>query len=186
MNLSAESRRVVILGLIACVLGGYTYLTASDIRPSSQQARAHKEHPVLNFAPQDVSQITLVSNTQRLTCQRTAEGWQQTPSGLPIPTYAIDDFLSNLGKLLHLGDVEGMQTGPAQTEIAQYGLQPPQTSIHLQLKGQETRSLTIGTRNPVQSSLYAQVNTAPQVILVGAVIAWDIRKVFIAASQSGA
>lgn len=182
MSLSAESRRVVILGLIACILGGYTYLTTAETGPlSGQQAGTQEERPVLNFAPEDVTQIALVSNTRRLTCQRTAEGWKQMPSGLPISTDAIQDFLTNLGKLLHLGDVAGVQT-----ELAEYGLQPPQASITLQLEGQETRSLHIGTRNPVQSSLYAQINDTPQVVLVGAVVLWDMRKVFTAANQSGA
>ncbi len=182
MSLSAESRRVVILGLLACVLGGYTYLTTSDTRPlSGQLAGAQEERPVLNFAAEDVTQIALLYNKRRLTCQRTAEGWKQTPSGLPIPTDTIQDFLTNMGKLLQLGELTGVQT-----ELAEYGLKPPEASITLQLQGQETRNLHIGARNPVQSSLYAQINEAPQVVLVGAVVLWDMRKVFTAADQSGA
>ena len=193
VKLPAESRRVLMLGLIACVLGSYTYLTASGRRLLSGQAGVHTARLVLNFAPHDVTQVSLVYNTQRLTCQRTAEGWQHTPSGLPIPTETIEDFLTNLSTLLHLGDVESLQTELAQTELAelaklaelaQYGLQPPQASIHLRLAGQETRSLDIGTQNAAHGSLYAQINKTPQVILVGAIIAWDMRKVFIVANRS--
>lgn len=76
-------------------------------------------------------------------------------------------------------DVEGIQE-----ELGEYGLKPPHASITLQLNAQETRRLQIGTRNPVQSSLYAQINDSPQVVLVGAVVLWDIRKLFTAANQA--
>ena len=86
-----------------------------------------------------------------------------------------------MGKLLQLGELTGVEM-----ELAEYGLKPPEASISLQLEGQETRNLYIGARNPVQSSLYAQINEAPQVVLVGAVVLWDMRKVFTAADKSGA
>lgn len=180
MKLSAESRRVILLGLIALVLGSYTYLSAPASRPlSGPQAATDRERPALNFTAEEVSRIELVYNQQHLVCQRSQDGWQVAATGGAVRPAAVQDFLTNLGKLLHLGNVEGIQD-----ELAEYGLKPPQASIILQLNGQETRRLQIGTRNPVQSSLYAQINDAPQVVLVGAVVLWDIRKLFTAANQA--
>lgn len=179
MSLSAESRRVIGLGLIALALGSYTYLSAPTSRPLSRpQATADRERPALNFTAKEVTRIELVYRQQHLVCQRGKDGWQVAATGMPIRAEAVQDFLSNLGKLLHLGDVEGIQE-----ELGEYGLKPPQASITL-LSGQETRRLRIGTRNPVQSSLYAQINDSPQVVLVGAVVLWDIRKLFTAANQA--
>ncbi len=180
MRPSAESRRVIVLGLVALILGSYTYLSTPGSRPlSGSQAVADRERPALNFTAEEVTQIELVYNQQRLVCQRSQDGWHLVATGMSVRTEAVQDFLSNLGKLIHLGDVEGIQE-----ELGEYGLKPPRASITLQLNGQETRRLQIGTRNPVQSSLYAQINDSPQVVLVGAVVLWDIRKLFTAASQA--
>lgn len=180
MRLSAESWRIIFLGLIALVLGSYTYLSAPKSRPlGGPQAAADRERPALDFTAEAVTQIELVYNQQRLVCQRGQGGWQLAATGMPVRTEAVQDFLGNLGKLLHLGDVEGIQE-----ELGEYGLKPPQASITLKLSAQETRRLQIGTRNPVQSSLYAQINDSPQVVLVGAVVLWDIRKLFTAANQA--
>ena len=180
MKLSAESRRVILLGLIALVLGSYTYLSAPESRPGGRpQAATDRERPALNFTAEEVSRIELVYNQQHLVCQRSRDGWQVAATGGAVRPTAVQDFLTNLAKLLHLGNVEGIQD-----ELAEYGLRPPQASITLELDTQETRRLQIGTRNPVQSSLYAQINDAPQVVLVGAVVLWDIRKLFTAANQA--
>ncbi len=179
MSLSAESRRVIGLGLVALVLGSYTYLSAPESRPLSRpQATADRERPALDFAAEEVTQIELVYNQQGLVCRRGKDGWQVAATGMPVRTEAVQDFLGNLGKLLHLGEVERIQD-----ELGEYGLKPPRASITL-LSGQETRRLRIGTRNPVQSSLYAQLNDSPQVVLVGAVVLWDIRKLLTAANQA--
>jgi hypothetical protein len=96
-----------------------------------------------------------------------------------VPADAIDDFLMNLKKLVNLGEVEG-----AATQLSEYGLQPPSSRVILQVEGEGARTLTIGKHNPVQTSIYAQVNESPQVVLVGAVVLWDMRKLVTAANST--
>lgn len=180
MSLTLEARRVLILGLLACVLGGYTYLTTPQKQLTrQQQEEAAGKRPLFAFAPQDVTQIEVFFRQQRLVFQRTREGWTHS-QGTPIRTEVVQDFLSNLVKLVQLGALEGVNQ-----ELAEYGLDPPEASITVQLGDAVSYSLSLGKRNPVQSSLYAQVNEAPQVVLVGAVVVWDMRKLFTAAHQSG-
>ncbi len=77
MKLSAESRRVILLGLIALVLGSYTYLSAPASRPrGGPQAATDRERPALNFTDEEVTRIELVYNQQHLVCQRSQDGWQ--------------------------------------------------------------------------------------------------------------
>jgi hypothetical protein len=55
----------------------------------------------------------------------------------------------------------------------------------LDVEGEGVRILSLGKNNPVQTSLYAQVNENPQVVLVGSVVTWDMRKLFTAAGLAG-
>ena len=175
--MSSDSRRVLILGLLACVLGGYTYATAPEKKTLGTGAEQKTERTVLDFTSEHVTQVDLLFDGQHLVCQRTAEGWKQASSGALVPADAIDDFLTNLRKLVNLGEVEG-----AAAQLAEYGLQPPASRVVLQVEGEGTRTLTIGKHNPVQTSIYAQINESPQVVLVGAVVLWDMRKLVTAAN----
>lgn len=175
--MSAEVRRVVILGVLACLLGGYTYVTT----PEKKTLERKTEKAVLDFTLERVTRIALLFEGQRIECQRATDGWKQTATGTHIPPDAIEDFLTNLKKLINLGAVEGVGT-----QLSEYGLQPPTAQITLQVEGEGTRTLTLGKHNPVQTSLYAQINESSDVVLVGAVVMWDMRKLVTAANNATA
>jgi len=178
--MSAEVRRVLILGLLACVLGGYTYATTPEKKTLGTGVEQKTEKQVLDFTLERVTQIDVVFEGQQLVCQRTAQGWKLSPGDTIMPSGAIEDFLGNLKKLVNLGEVEG-----GTTQLSEYGLQPPVSRIVLQVEGEVTRTLALGKHNPVQTSLYAQINETPQVVLVGAVVLWDVRKLIMAANSAG-
>lgn len=177
--MTSETRRVLTLGLLAVVLGGYTYLSTPEQQLVKQQQAEALERPLFTFSPADVTQINVFFRQQRLVFQHTAEGWKHS-QGIPIKTQTVQDFLTDLVKLVQLGVLEGVDK-----ELAEYGLDPAEASITIQLASGESYSLSLGKRNPVQSSLYAQVNQTSEVVLVGAVVLWDMRKLFTAANQAG-
>lgn len=177
--MSAEVRRVVILGVLACLLGGYTYGTTPEKKTLGAGTEGKTEKAVLDFTLERVTRIALLFEGQRIECQRATDGWKQTATGTHIPPDAIEDFLTNLKKLINLGVVEGIGT-----QLSEYGLQPPTAQITLQVEGEGTRTLTLGKHNPVQTSLYAQINESPEVVLVGAVVLWDVRKLVTVASNA--
>jgi hypothetical protein len=177
--MSAEVRRVVILGVLACLLGGYTYITTPEKKTLGAGTGRKTDKTVLEFTPERVTHIALLFESQRVECQRTTDGWKQTATGARIPPDAIEDFLTNLKKLINLGAVEG-----AGTQLSEYGLQPPTAQITLQVEGEGMRTLTLGKHNPVQTSLYAQINESSEVVLVGAVVLWDMRKLVTAANNA--
>jgi hypothetical protein len=138
------------------------------------------ELPVLDFSPKQVTQIELFFDGQRVVCQRTPEGWKRSSDEESIRTDMVDDFLMNLAKLIRIGEVVG-----GADKLSEYGLASPSAWVKLQMNGRGDRTLTLGKRNPVQTSLYAQVDNTPQVILVGAVVLWDMRKLLNAAANAG-
>jgi hypothetical protein len=178
--MSPESRRVLVLGLVACLLGGYTYMTTPEKKDPGTLVEQKKERPVLDFTPEQVTQIDLLYDGQRVLCQRTAQGWEQRPQGTPVRAEAVDEFLANLKNLVNLGEVE-----IGNASLSEYGLDPPASRVVLQLDNGDLRTLALGSRNPVQTSLYAQVNNTPQVVLVGAVVLWDMRKLVMASQGVG-
>jgi Domain of unknown function (DUF4340) len=176
--MSTEGRRVLLLGILACVLGGYAYATAPERKTLGTEKKT--ERMALDFAPEHVTQIDLLFDGQHLVCQRTPEGWKRSSSEAQVPPDAIEDFLTNLKKLVNLGEVEG-----GATQLSEYGLQPPASRVILQVEGEGARTLTLGKHNPVQTSLYAQINESPEVVLIGAVVLWDMRKLMTAANEAG-
>ena len=172
MSFSSESRRVVVLGLLAGLLGGYTYVTTPEQKtPVTQSQQQKAERQVFDFNPEKVTQVDVVFDGQHLIGKRTPEGWKRDQSGEPLPSTVVDDFLVSLTRLVDLGSVEGKPE-----ELSEYGLKPPKTQIAVQVEGAEPQTLALGKHNPVNTSLYALVNKSQQVILVGSVISWDLRK----------
>jgi hypothetical protein len=171
MIISHESRRVMILGVLALLLGGYTYTTTPKQTRFASQTQQKQEHPIFAFNSEKITQLDIVFDGQQLTGKRTPEGWKREQSGEPLPSAVVDDFLTALTKLVDLGSVEGKPE-----ELSEFGLKPPKTSITVHVEGTEPQTLALGKHNPVNTSLYALVNQSQQVILVGSVISWDLRK----------
>lgn len=176
---SQESRRVMVLGVLALLLGGYTYLTTpTQNRLTTQTQQQKQERRIFEFSAEKITKLEVVFDGQHLVGKRTAEGWQREHNGEPLPSAVVDDFLASLTSLVDLGNVEGKPE-----ELSEYGLKPPKTHISLHVEGAGTQTLVLGKHNPVNTSLYALVNQSQQVILVGSVISWDLRKLMDAAKS---
>lgn len=178
--MSPEIRRVVIFGVLAFVLGGYVYVTTPEKKVLGTDPGKNVNRPALEFSLDKVKKIDMVFEGKHLVCQRTPQGWVNPSSGAPIRQDAVDDFLANLQKLLNLGMI-----GARPEQLADFGLQPPVARIMMEVEGEGQRILSLGNNNPVQTSLYAQINENPQVVLVGSVVTWDMRKLFTAAGLAG-
>ena len=171
MNLAGENRRILMLGLIACVLGGYTYVTTPTKKRLTVTVEETSERPIFAFNAEKIGQFEVIYDGRHVIGQRTAEGWK-SPDGAVLPSSVIDDFLVNLTKLVNLGEVEKGR----DEKLSDYGLEPPVTQITLNVEGEGSQNLTVGKHNPVNTSLYAQVNKSSQIVLVGSIISWELRK----------
>jgi hypothetical protein len=181
MSWSQESRRVVVFGLLACVLGGYAYVTAPTKKPLNTQGELKTERPVFTFNAEQVQRFAVAYDGKHIIGERTSEGWK-SPEGVRFPSLAIDDFLLNLTKVVNLGEVEQGR----DDKLTDYGLQPPVSQITVNVAGEDKQSLAIGKHNPVNTSLYALVNQRPQIILVGSIISWELRKLMDAVNAATA
>ncbi len=171
MSLIGESRRVLVFGLIAGVLGGYTYVTTPAKKPLTSKVAEVSERPIFTFSAEKIAQLDVSHDGKHLIGKRTPEGWKSS-DGATLPSSAIDDFLVNLTKLVNLGEVEKGR----DDKLSDYGLDPPVTQIVLEVEGEGAQHLAIGKHNPVNTSLYAQVNQSSQMVLIGSIVSWELRK----------
>jgi len=178
--MSPEIRRVVTFGVLAFILGGYAYVTTPEKKTIGADPSKKTDRPALEFALDKVKKIDVIFEGKHLVGQKTPQGWVEPASGAPLRQDAMDDFLTNLQKLLNLGAVE-----VREEQLSEFGLHPPVARIMLEVEGEGSRVLSLGKNNPVQTSLYAQINENPQVVLVGSVVTWDMRKLFTAAGLAG-
>jgi len=178
MSLLHENRRTIVLGLLAVLLVGYTYATTPE-RKSLNITEQKTERPIFAFSADRVTQIDIMFNGQHLAGQRSAEGWKRMPDGELLPSATIDDFLASITQLVNLGEVEG-----GAEQLSEYGLKPPTSQVSLKVEGEGLRTLALGKHNPVNTSLYAQLNESPQIILVGSVVSWDLRKLWDAINNA--
>ena len=176
MTLSTEARRVILLAAGALVLGSYTYLTTPGMNEAvSEQARQRR---VLKFNPQEVVRVEVLYEGESLVCQRTPEGWKVEPELKKLRTGGMADFLQSLGELIEIGEVADGLAG-----LPEYGLDRPATRISLLFEEGNSRTLALGNYNPGRTSVYTQVDDTPRVVLVGSVIRWEVRKLFLLAKS---
>ena len=173
MRFSAEGRRAAVFAALALLLGSYAYLTTPTAEVTVGEEAAQRR--LLEFDPQAVVQVEVLSEGERLVCQRTPEGWQVGPQRGKIQPGAMLDFLRNLEELPEVGEVS---TGGRA--LLEYGLDQPSTRISLGLEGGAVHVLDLGQHNPSHTSVYAQVDDTSRVVLVGSVILWEVRKLFLA------
>lgn len=174
MRLSSEGRRAAVSIALALLLASYAYLTTPPPPVTVVEEAAQRQ--LLEFNPQAVVKVEVFSEGERLICHRTPDGWQTDSKPGKMRPGAIADFLRSLGELQEVGEVS---TGGRA--LLEYGLDQPTTRVSLDLAGGTGHVLALGRHNPSHTSLYAQVDNTPRVVLVGSVILWEIRKLFLAA-----
>jgi hypothetical protein len=168
------------LAVIAVVLGIYLWFEqppgrgvprAGDTLEVPQRQPTTPVQPLLKFTPAEVTGIRLEHGGRAVEAQRGAGGWRSTE-----PPGAIDDFLHNLTQLAVLSEI------PATAgDLKDFGLQPAQSILQLQVHGQGPLMLQIGDRNPATTGVYVRVGNGA-VLLAGALVEWEFEKAFRALS----
>jgi hypothetical protein len=170
-------RGTLVLTIIVLVAGGYLWL-AGPSQPAVPEDPAtllgeprlrdpSKFVPLLAFQPAEVDAVRIRHGERELTARRLVEGWDGADSG------AIDVFLrtaSELGRVMEI---------PAGEAVLQdYGLDEPRSVVELTLSGKAPLVLQVGKENPAGTGVYVRVNGEGPVILAGALITWELNKLF--------
>jgi hypothetical protein len=131
-----------------------------------------EQPPVLLASPEAVARIEIDEPRGRLAAVRTATGWTDE-TGRPWPREAPADLLGTLSTLRPI-----MVVDPAPDRPAEYGLGPGAEQLRVSAAdGTPLLVLEVGERNPSWTGLYARRPDRPEVVLVGALLRWEIEKV---------
>ena len=154
-------RTTLILILLA--LGGGTFVYFYEIKGASVREEVkEKKQQIFLFAADDVQSLTVKTENVTLNLERNNNGgdtkWlikspRVSPANDPIVSYLMD--------LLVKGKSDRILSIPAN-QLADFGLNPPQATININLKNQKTHQLTLGKPDFNRRFLYAQVDPTPK------------------------
>jgi len=163
---------VFLLAVLAALLG---YLWVFEIHPRAP-AGPPPAPPLLSVPFANVARVELRDRDRTLTALRSAAGWTD-PAGRPWVAGTVTDLIETLGSLRPV-----MVVDPAPREPADYGFGRDARRLELVTgDGQAALALELGERNPAWTGLYARRAGRPEVLLVGAVLGWELEKLRAAA-----
>jgi hypothetical protein len=162
-------RGTLLLGTVLVVLAGYLWLGAS--RSATAPAAAPEGPPLLTVPAARVTRLELQAEDRSVIAVRGPNGWTDA-NGQPWATDAVSDAIDALASLRPV-----MVVDPEPENPADYGLGPG--AVHLRLldaAGRSLLALELGERNPAWTGVYARVGSAREVVLIGAVLHWELEK----------
>jgi hypothetical protein len=162
-------RGTALLLAVLAALGLYVLLEYR--RPATLAPEAESAPPLLRVPATAVVRIEVDDADGRLIAQRAASGWTDG-AGRPWQGDAPGDLLDVLATL---GPI--MVVDPEPADPADYGLGPGARRLTLSGAGERVLlALEVGERNPAWTGLYARVAGERRVLLVGAVLHWELEK----------
>lgn len=163
------ARGTALLGAVLLVLAGYLWLVEAR-RPAGPAAAA--EAPALLAADAGaVARIDFEEGDVRLTAVRRDGTWID-PDGHPWTGTAVSDLVETLGSLRPV-----MVIDPEPDDVSGYGLGPSAQRLQISADdGRRLLALEVGERNPAWTGLYVRRAGERRVVLVGAVLRWEIEK----------
>ncbi|NMG22772.1 hypothetical protein DP116_26365 [Brasilonema bromeliae SPC951] len=151
-------RTTLILILLALGLGGFVYF--HEIKSEPEPKEVKQQQKIFSFKEDDVQSLTVKTQNQTLNLERTDKSeepkWMMKSPEVAPASNAIVGYLMNLlveGKSDRIVSI-------SPNQLAEFGLDQPQTTIDVKLKNQKTHQLILGKPDFNRRFLYAQ--TDPQ------------------------
>jgi hypothetical protein len=157
--------------LLAVLAGLGLYLLLEHRRPAALAPETESAPPLLGAPAATVVRIEVDDAEGRLVALRGPSGWTDA-AGHPWGSDAPADLLDVLATLEPV-----MVVDPEPENPADYGFGPG--ALRLTLRGAGDRvllALEVGERNPAWTGLYARLAGERRVLLVGAILHWELEK----------
>jgi len=167
----------ILLTILAGLIG---YLWLFELRPRERPAPVDEPPPLLVAAPNAVARVELREAGRTLLAVRTGDGWTDGNGQPWRDADPVTDLVATLGSLRPL-----MVLAATPDTAADYGLgaDPPRLTVG-DVEGRSLLVLELGERNPAATGLYVRADGRPDVLLVGAVLGWELRKLRDAAPDN--
>jgi len=167
-----KEKHTLIVALL--LLGLVVYYSFFECHDSSKDRGKKIGPPLLALRPEEVKKIEINSlNGGELIGAWKEKRWSLL-HGNTVGNWeaTIDDFIVNL-----LMTVEIEKFGVENIQLKNFGLENPAFRITLTDITDKTYQILIGDTNPVRTSIYVKRAESPQVIIVGAVLNYELQKI---------
>ena len=153
--------RALVVLAVALGLGAYLYFVESkkEVKPDEKP-----KEKVFTLESAKVKELDL-SSADHIHLVKEGSAWRMTqPGPAPADATEVESVLTSLAGL-ELDEV----VGDAVTDLAQYGLAQPRTTVSATVEGvQEPVKLMLGDKTPDGAGVYAKTGASPRVFTVAA------------------
>jgi Domain of unknown function (DUF4340) len=164
----ASGKTLVVLLLLAAGLGGFFYYDTYWLAPKRDRAESVKGR-IWTVEPKDVEGVTIVRKNETIRLKRTADGWDMLePIKARADRSAVDDMVTSLATARMDREID-----PNPAKPADFGLDPPEADVRLDVKGAAPLVLRVGAKNPTGVWVYAREGAKPAVITLSEGISRD-------------
>jgi hypothetical protein len=164
----ASGKTLVVLLLLAAGLGGFFYYDTYWLAPKRDRAESAKGR-IWTVEPKDVEGVTIVRRNDTIRLKRTADGWDMLePIKARADRGAVDDMVASLATARMDREID-----PNPAKPADFGLDPPEADVRLDVKGAAPLVLRVGAKNPTGVWVYAREGAKPAVITLSEGISRD-------------
>ncbi len=148
--------KTLVLLVVALLSVGGLYLWDKNRAPATDSKLDKPTGTALfTINESDITQIEIQAQNGNVTLSRRPKGWQILT---PKPGPADEATVAFLLNLLATGRSERALSAES-SQLQQFGLDKPATTVILKLKDNKTHQLRLGTQNFDQSSIYASIDT---------------------------
>ncbi|MCW5888928.1 MAG: DUF4340 domain-containing protein [bacterium] len=159
------------LGLVAVLVVLLALVWIGERSAPPPGAPAIDAPPLLAAAPSSVTRLEWVDRGRRLILVRAPGGWIDV-AGRPWRSNAPGDLLEALTTLRPVAVVSA-----DTTTLGEYGLGADASRLEvLGADGEAVLRLDLGKRNPAWTGVYVRREGTSEVLLVGALLHWELRK----------
>jgi Domain of unknown function (DUF4340) len=167
--------------LVGVLLALVTYIWLAEVEPRrhvSGAEAAAEAAPLLTVPPGAIARVALEERGARLTALR-HEGTWVDEQGRSWRGDAVSGLVETLGSLRPVMVVESEPMEPTE-----YGLGPDAPRLELSAEdGRPVLALELGQPNPAATGVYARMAGRREVVLIGALLRWELDKLRDAAPR---
>ncbi len=163
----------VALLVLAAGLGGFYVYDTYWLVPAREKAESVKGR-LWEVDPKDVEGMTLARKGEAaVKLKRAGDGWEMLePVKARADRGAVDGVLTTVVTARVDREID-----PSPTKLADYGLEPPEAEISLEVKGRkEPLVLRLGAKSPTGAWVYGREATKPALLALSEIVSRDAAK----------
>jgi hypothetical protein len=154
-------KSTLILFLIAAVAGVVVYYL--EVKPGKpRDEEPDKTKPAFNFKREDLAAITITRGSETTNLELQDNKWLIKQ---PVNALADESVLNSLVGDLVSARID-QEFSPSGGDLKSYGLAEPAVKLEIKLKNGQAHRVQLGSKDPLGSSVYAQIDGSQNVAML--------------------